>query len=109
MTGLARRDWILAWRLPHYSLVALTSGRSNGMADGASSDEALDAEGSGSVDGGIRRRAQTQYFSTARTAPRAPHESRIGTDEAHARLQAARNRARRDPERIRLDDVSADH
>jgi hypothetical protein len=37
----------------------------------------------------------TRYFSTARTAPRAAHESRIGTDEAHARLQAARNEARR--------------
>jgi hypothetical protein len=60
----------------------------------------------------VRPRAkhvETQYFSTARTAPRAPNESRIGTDEAHERLQAARNRALRDPMNIRLDDVSADH
>ena len=59
--------------------------------------------------GSRRKQVETQYFSTARTAPRAPHESRIGTDEAHERLQAARNRARRDPANIRLDDVSADH
>lgn len=32
------------------------------------------------------------WVATARTAPRASHESRIGTDEAHERLQAARNR-----------------
>ena len=40
--------------------------------------------------GSRRKQIETQYFSTARTAPRAPHESRIGTDEAHERLQAAR-------------------
>ena len=32
------------------------------------------------------------WVATARTAPRASHESRIGTDEAHERLQEARNR-----------------
>ncbi len=77
------------------------------MADWKSTDE--DAKGSG-TGGAIRRKqVDTQYFSTARTAPRAPHESRIGTDEAHQRLQAARNSARRDPTSIRVDDVSADH
>ena len=72
------------------------------------------SEGEGNEEGkqvrGVRRKVvETQYFSTARTAPRAPGQSRIGTDEAHARLQAARNQAVRDPTRIRLDDVSADH
>jgi hypothetical protein len=69
-----------------------------------------EAGGSGEITRSPRvRHVETQYFTTARTAPRAPGESRIGTDEAHARLQAARNRAVRDPMNIRLDDVSADH
>lgn len=42
------------------------------------------------------KRVETQYWSTARTAPRAAGQSRIGTDEAHQRLQEARNRAHRD-------------
>ena len=54
-------------------------------------------------------RMEMPYVATGRTAPRASHESRIGTDEAHERLQAARNRARRSAEDISLDDVSADH
>jgi hypothetical protein len=79
------------------------------MADRMSSGEESGEGNSGVARGARRRVVDTQYFSTARTAPRAPHESRIGTDEAHARLQAARNSARRDPASIRLDDVSADH
>ncbi len=54
------------------------------------------------------KRVETQYWSTARTAPRAPGQSRIGTDEAHQRLQEARNRAHRDPFHISNSDFSAD-
>ncbi len=79
------------------------------MADWSSSgEEPNEVNGQGATRS-RRKVTETQYFSTARTAPRAPHESRIGTDEAHAKLQAARNSAQRDPARIRLDDVSADH
>ena len=44
--------------------------------------------------------SEIPYVATGRTAPRARHESRIGTDEAHERLQAARNRAVRRADHI---------
>ena len=50
-------------------------------------------------------RITTRYVGTPRTAPRAPHESRIGTDEAHARLEAARIEARR---KSLFSEISAD-
>lgn len=77
------------------------------MVDAVSSEEP-----SGNLSGRMARpakRVNTQYFATVRTAPRGANDHRIGTDEAHERLQAARNQARRDPTNIRLDDVSADH
>ena len=52
--------------------------------------------------------SEIPYVATGRTAPRAPHESRIGTDEAHERLQAARNRAVRRADSIGTDALSAD-
>jgi hypothetical protein len=77
------------------------------MADAVSSEES--SENSGGMMPRPAKRVTTQYFSTARTAPRGANEHRIGTDEAHERLQAARNQARRDVVNIRMDDVSADH
>jgi len=53
----------------------------------------------GSLNEGMTRTrsslSELSWVANARTAPRAPHESRIGTDEAHERLQAARYRALR--------------
>ena len=69
------------------------------MADMIGSGEEAN-EGNRHAHAEARKAVVTQYFTTARTAPRAPHESRIGTDEAHERLQAARNNARRDTVRI---------
>lgn len=42
--------------------------------------------------------AISHFSGTAATAPKKTSESRIGDDETHARLQAARNAARRNPE-----------